>query len=579
MAVGAWLRLDGVHWDGDHHLHPDERYMTMVAGAVDFPRSLGEYFDVGASPLSPYNHDVGQSYLYGTLPLNATKLAARATGRDDYEGLTVVGRRLSAIVDVLAIGVVFLLARRMLSGVRGAAARAAPVLAAAFYALAVLPLQQAHFFTVDSWLALASLLVLLQAQRVVAADRGWTRAGRLAVLGVTVGIALSCKLSALALAAPVALALVWGMPRPSTLRQAAATAADVALEGLLVVVCGYATFRLLSPYAFADSSWFDLRIAPELSAALDLQRSAVSGDALPPPNIQWLNSTPWLTPLANLALWGLGGAVGAAAVAGTVMIGLEAARAGARWLRGRTPRAPTAAAALAAVFAIVLFALSASRFAHPLRYLLPLAGGLCALAAVALVRLHATRPRLAAVVACLMLAVSASWASAYSSIYRRPHTRVAASEWIHANVPAQATIAVEAWDDALPLPVTARQYEFAELPVFDDDSPDKVRVLHDRLERADVYAISSPRAWWTVGRLPDRYPVMTRFYRELFAGRLGFRHVATFRSEPELFGIVVSDAAAEEALWVYDHPRVELFSRRRSLSLSEFAAQLAAPRH
>jgi hypothetical protein len=63
---------------------------------------------------------------------------------------------------------------------------------------------------------------------------------------------------------------------------------------------------------------------------------------------------------------------------------------------------------------------------------------------------------------------------------------------------------------------------------------------------------------------------MTRFYRELFAGRLGFAPTARFTSEPRLLGVTLDDLGAEEAFSVYDHPRVELFRRDRPLSWDEF---------
>ena len=68
------------------------------------------------------------------------------------------------------------------------------------------------------------------------------------------------------------------------------------------------------------------------------------------------------------------------------------------------------------------------------------------------------------------------------------------------------------------------------VPVFEPDDDTKLRELYDPLRDADYYAVTSQRAWGTVGRLPERYPLMARYYDDLFAGRLGFARVASFSS-------------------------------------------------
>ena len=130
---------------------------------------------------------------------------------------------------------------------------------------------------------------------------------------------------------------------------------------------------------------------------------------------------------------------------------------------------------------------------------------------------------------------------------------------------------------SLPVGSLAQQYTGHVLPVFDADDSAKPRKLYDGLATADYYFVSSPRAWRTIGRLPDRFPLMVRYYRQLFAGRLGFTRVAEFVSEPELFGVQLHDIDAEEAFWVYDHPPVYIYERGRELTWPEFRARLCSP--
>jgi hypothetical protein len=169
------------------------------------------------------------------------------------------------------------------------------------------------------------------------------------------------------------------------------------------------------------------------------------------------------------------------------------------------------------------------------------------------------------------------YALAYHHIYTEPNTRVAATSWIVAHVPRGSTIANEHWDDSLPVGGAAQEYMGKVVPVFDPDDSTKLRKLYDNLSAADYYFLSSPRAWRTIGRLPARFPLMVRYYRQLFAGRLGFERVARFATQPELFGLRLDDVGAEEAFWVYDHPPVLVYQRARSLSWREFRSRLCSP--
>src|SRR5690554_6701622 len=93
VVLAALLRTYNLSWDQDAHLHPDERYLTMVVSAVRFPGELasdptdpargvgcsgvldciGVYLDTSASPLNPANYEQFAGYVYGTLPLFTTR--------------------------------------------------------------------------------------------------------------------------------------------------------------------------------------------------------------------------------------------------------------------------------------------------------------------------------------------------------------------------------------------------------------------------------------------------------------------------------------------------------------------------
>src|ERR1700751_5275859 len=96
FALAGAPRLQGVDWDQGQHLHPDERFLTMVETAIAPPHSIAEYFDTARSPLNPSNHGY-RFFVYGTLPLFLVRFLAQGLGMTGYEQLNLVGRTLSAL--------------------------------------------------------------------------------------------------------------------------------------------------------------------------------------------------------------------------------------------------------------------------------------------------------------------------------------------------------------------------------------------------------------------------------------------------------------------------------------------------
>jgi len=159
----------------------------------------------------------------------------------------------------------------------------------------------------------------------------------------------------------------------------------------------------------------------------------------------------------------------------------------------------------------------------------------------------------------------------FQSIYLRPHSRVTASEWIYKNIPNNALILSEHWDDSLPLPVSensGKQYRSEQLSVFDSDLPVKWQKIRDQLNRGDYYILSSNRGWGSIPTVPERFPIMAQFYKDLFAEKTQYKKVIEFDSYPSLryFGIPIDfpDNFAEETFIVYDHPQVIIFKKQKS---------------
>ena len=72
LIFALCIRLYGLNWDQGQHLHPDERFLTMVAVAQEFPSSFKQYLDPISSKLNPAN--IGfPFYVYGTCLLYTSR--------------------------------------------------------------------------------------------------------------------------------------------------------------------------------------------------------------------------------------------------------------------------------------------------------------------------------------------------------------------------------------------------------------------------------------------------------------------------------------------------------------------------
>ena len=550
LMTAGWLRLTGVNWDQGKHLHPDERFLTMVATDVRTPDSIGTYFDTARSPLNPAN--VGRPFfVYGTLPLFLVRTVAELTGQEGYDEIYLVGRVLSALFDLGTVALTFWLGV-LLAGPRAGLAGSALV------ALCVLSIQQAHFFTVDSAATCMTTLALVMLVRVVRGGR-WTAH---LLFGVAFGLALSCRANLAILSIPYAVALLylWYFAR---LRIASVVSMLAAAAIATVLV-----FRIFQPYAFAGPGFFGLAFSEDFLKSASTIRDLVSGAADYPPSVQWIGRVPILSAGMNLFLWGLGPAWGLLA-----LVGLGWCLIRGRELDGAQP----AAGRIVLLWAPILFVFHAIQFAATLRYFLPIVPVLAVAAAWAFGGPNASRLR--TWLLAIAIGVTACWAIAFSSIYQRPHTRVAASAWIYDNVPAGSTIAVEHWDDGLPLSVETRSssiYTLTELKLYDDENEDKRRQLVATLDAASVIAISSNRLYGSIPRAPWRYPLARRYYELLFSNQLGFRLEKVFTSYPRLGPLEVADDDAEEAFTVYDHPKVLIFRKTSEYAPERVRALLDA---
>ncbi len=255
LAVAAYLRFVGLEWDDYTHLHPDERFLTMVETNIRPPESLWLYFVTEESPLNPHNAGHG-FFVYGTLPIFIVRYLAEWLGRTGYDQVHLVGRGAAAVFDLVSIVLVYLIGARLYR-------RRVGLLAAALASFSVLLIQHAHYFVVDPFANTFILAGFYFAVRVL--EDG--RFPDYLLFGLALGMATASKISAAPLAGVIVLAAAaryWnargedGAPERGNIPLFLLAAAGISLLA----------FRLFQPYAFAGTSFFDIRPNPDWLANL-----------------------------------------------------------------------------------------------------------------------------------------------------------------------------------------------------------------------------------------------------------------------------------------------------------------------
>src|SRR5262249_41998537 len=143
------------------------------------------------------------------------------------------------------------------------------------------------------------------------------------------------------------------------------------------------------------------------------------------------------------------------------------------------------------------------------------------------------------------------------------------SEWVFRHVPPGSKILTEDWDEGFPFSLpgsNAGQYKIVPFGYYEPDSSAKIQKLSQELASTDYIAFQTKRLYGAVTRAPEKFPLTTNYFYELFAGDLGFTLIEEIASRPSLFGIEIPDELGDESLTVYDHPKVLIFRNDEHLA-------------
>lgn len=485
LAMAAYLRVTGGDWGEFQNQHPDELFISGVAEnlraractdpAVSIDAcpperqrwmTLAEYFDTANSTLNPNNRGA-PFYVYGTLPLFLVRYTYELLG-PNAPPIKLLGREFSALSDLFSILILYLIVARLYN-------KRIALLAAAFSALAVMQIQQSHYFTVDlfmnPWMYLALYFAVRIAYDPPKINGEETRpAFSFAPLirdpvflnsiffGLALGMGAASKINAivLAVALPGALAVRFfrqpfahPQQNESNDQSASLSTARWSLtteHWLLITACLLAgglatlfTFRIFQPYAFVG-------LLPNMQwiANLKEQYAQATGTADLPWNLQWTRRTR-LYSFTNLTVWGLGLPLGILAWTGFLYMAW-------RILKGERQHI------LLWGWTALYFGWQSLQFNPTMRYQLPIYPLLSMMAAwvvfefpkqFKLRNTYYVIRNFAFVLGGIVLIATAVWAFAFLSVYTRPETRMAASRWIYQNVPGAVNLEIQTSDGSV----------------------------------------------------------------------------------------------------------------------------------
>ena len=463
LLLGAYFRWTGINWDEFSHLHPDERFLTIVASKLKTTDPL-TYLKTSVSPLNPYN--AGESfYVYGNFPMTVVRFSAefvqgicqslekgctfqgQPINYTGYDGIHFVGRFLSALLDLISVYFIFQIGKRLYNWQVG-------LIAAILTAASVMSIQQSHFFTADNWAGTFCIIAIYCAIRASEKNQlHWQ-----ALFGISVGLALASRINVLPVFAMSGVAAaIWLSRRISSWKELLQPRGiDGILQGIVSMAVALLvmliTFRLAMPYAFMDSAMvkatqpnsgfiaqligsvvgFNPKWLENMAEIQRLQKP----DAVFPPALQWVDRQAILFPLTNMMFYGMGITAFLASSIGVVWAFFRITRTRPEWRNH----------VILWLWTVGYFLFIGTRWIKSVRYFLPIYPTMLLLGAWALWQLwvwadkNQLKRALAMATIGIVIVPTLLWANAFMEVYTGRFTRLAASDWFYENINSGATL-------------------------------------------------------------------------------------------------------------------------------------------
>lgn len=512
------LRIFGINWDQGFHIHPDERMILMVAATISFFKNLNPNF-----------------FNYGSLPIYLLKGVSQllsfilVTDVANYQNMLYVGRVLSVLFDCGTVLLVYYIAQHLWHKEK------LSLVSALAYSITFFVIQNSHFYTVDTFLTFLTTLLILIYLRFVR-----TPTEKIIITaGIVFAAMTATKFTSLVFYPLIFLVLFFN-----------ASPLKTKCRHFLIFHFSFFIFNFIfMPYQFLDFPKFSQDIHQQLMMGRD--------PYFFPYTLQFVATLPYWHYIKNIALWGLGPFLSLLSMTGIILIAKN----------GFKHKEIVLLFCFYTIYVIIVGA-TAVKF---MRYMLPVYPFFAVTAGYSLYWLHQLKSTYGRVLFWSFLILSCVWLAMFLNIYTEKHTRISASNWMNNNIPPGSTIAVEYWDDYLPI-FNPNNYTFNVLHMYETpDDERKWQTINNQLNNSDYLVIASNRMYAPIQKLRNCskyrvcFPIASTYYDLLFRGKYGFNLVKQFSVYPFLqlgpWKLQIDDQGAEESFTVYDHPKVMIFKK------------------
>lgn len=521
ILLSAFFRFYNLNWDQGNLFHPDERNIDNAVSKIRFFSRLDpEFFAYGGFSI----------YLY-TAAVNIISFITKENSwTSDWGLINITARFFSALFSTLTIIPLYFLAKKISS-------TKAALIAVILYTFTATSIQTSHYGVTESAITFIGVLICLFSIRIFEK----TNPFNIIILGIISGIGIAAKTSSVSFLLMPLFSFLFIISKKNLKLK------NIVFYFLLFLIICFFVFTFFSPFTFINWGKF--------SESMNYESGVATGSLPVVYTLQFDQTLSYVFQIKNL-FWQIGIAA-LFCVLGFIFLLYKALKTKNKKLL------------IFSLFTLIYFTYVGAWHTKFIRYMIPIVPFLIISAGIFLAEIRSRYKILGKLLITGTILCSAFWAFAFFSIYTKPQTRIAASEWIYNNIPSGNKLLTEQWDDGLPVSIggfNPNQYNIEQLAMYDEDNSLKIDYLSEKLNGADYLIFNSRRLYGTLINLSGKYPITSGYYKLLFSERLGYKKVAEFSSYPTLFGITFNDDGSEETFQVYDHPKVIIFKNEDYLS-------------